>query len=603
VPAPLDPRLIREVPAARHYVILTALAGVASAALIIIQALVVASAVAPLVTHHHLDSALLVRRLWALGLIAIARAVVAFTQERLSARAAANTVADLRERVIRHAVTLGPRRSDEDSAAVATLATRGLDALIPYLTRYLPALWLAALVTPAVLIVLGFVDWLTLVICLVTVPLIPVFMTLIGKMTAGTSEKRLAVINRLGSQVLDLLAGLPTLKAYGREMGPGARVRSLGNAARQATMGTLKIAFLSSMVLELVTTISVAIVAVSVGLRLVEGHMTLFAGLVCIMLAPEVFLPLRQVAMQFHASTDGLAAASAAFAILDDESSAVEPGTFVPSVETPMPDLSPQTPANSGSGDTIILDNVSVHAGDRAVDAPSGLTATIPLDGGRIVALVGPTGSGKSTTALLMLGLLTPDRGTVTLPCARVEDWWKRVLWIPQRPALSPGTIREAVCGEESTEAGPSDADSSDAGPSDDALEAAARLTGLDVVVATLPHGWNTRIGLGGVGLSVGQRQRVALASGLLTAGTLVAEQPQANPAPIPGPHVIILDEPTAHLDAAGEQVILDACNAWRDAGRTVVVIAHRESLIRLADQVIEVHSTHTSPELSKVTP
>jgi ATP-binding cassette subfamily C protein CydD len=563
---PLDPRLLRRARAARRYVVLTAVLGLASAVLVVAQALAVAALVARAVAERSVDADVAARLLGVLVAVAAGRAAVAWAQERAAQRAAARTVAELREQVLAHAVALGPRwATGARRTEVATLVTRGLDALEPYLVRYLPSLLLTALVTPAALVVLLGLDWVSFLVCLITLPLVPLFMWLVGVMTAGTSERRLVVVQRLGAQVLDLLAGLPTLRAFGRETGPGARVRALGDASRRATMGTLRVAFLSGMVLELLTTLSVAIVAVGVGLRLVEGGMTLQAGLAVIMLAPEVYQPLRQVGAQFHASTDGLAAAERAFAVLAE----------------PLPDAAPaaaprRVPAPPLAGATLVLDGVTVRAGDRAVAAPADLRARVPLGtgrpgGGRVVALRGPSGAGKSTTALVLLGLLRPDAGRVLVetPDGAVDladvdpaTWWAQVAWVPQRPALAPGTLRDAVL-------------DGDAAPGDAALDAAAAATGLDAVVAALPAGWDTPVGLGGVGLSVGQRQRVALTAALLAPS---ARRP-----------LVVLDEPTAHLDADGERVVLDAVRAWRDAGRTVVVVAHRASLLALAEQVVDV--------------
>ncbi|AEG44808.1 thiol reductant ABC exporter subunit CydD [Isoptericola variabilis] len=578
---PLDPRLLRRARAARTYVVLTAVLGAAAAALVVVQAFAIAHALGPVVTATSAGTTPALGPVWrwvgVLALVAVLRAGVAWAQERFAQRAAPRVVGELREQVVAHAVALGPRpsgRSDTsgagDPAAVATLATRGLDDLEPYLVRYLPQLLLTALVTPTlVLVVLG-LDWVSAVILAGTIPLVPLFMWLVGVMTAGTSERRLRTIERLGAQVLDLLAGLPTLRAFGREVGPGARVRALGDASRRATMGTLRVAFLSGMVLELLTTLSVAIVAVGVGLRLVHGGMELVPAIAVLVLAPEVYLPLRRVGAEFHASTDGLAAAERAFAVL----------------ETPLPSRcertsGPRTGIETGrrsahTARAVVLDGVTVRAGERGVEAPSGLSARIPLGtgrpgGGRVVALRGPSGAGKSTTALVLLGLLRPDAGRVLLelPSSSVdladvdpEWWWSQVTWVPQRPSLPPGTLRDVVT------------DGRDV--PDTALVAAARTTGLDDVVAALPDGWSTPVGLGGVGLSVGQRQRVALTAALLSGG----DRP-----------LVVLDEPTAHLDARGEQVVLDTVRAWRDAGRTVVVIAHRASLLALADQVVDVDS------------
>ncbi|MDO8149067.1 thiol reductant ABC exporter subunit CydD [Isoptericola sp. b515] len=571
---PLDPRLLRQARAARSYVLLTTALGVASAALVVVQAFAIAFVLGPVVIATSpggdgvVDQSGTARWLAVLAAAAAGRALVAWAQERFGRRAATAVVADLREQVVDHAVALGPRPpAGATPSDVATLATRGLDDLQPYLVRFLPQLLLTALVTPAtVLVVLG-LDWVSALIAVVTLPLVPFFMWLVGTMTAGTSERRLATVERLGSQVLDLIAGLPTLRAFGREVGPAARVRSLGESSRRATMGTLRVAFLSGAVLELLTTLCVAIIAVGVGLRLVHGGMELVPAIAVLVLAPEIFLPLRRVGSEFHASTDGLAATHRAFAVLDlpaDDGS--RPGA----------DREPET-APAVEGATLVLDDVSVRAPGRDVDAPAHLSARLALGtglagGGRVVALRGPSGAGKSTLVLLLLGLLRPDRGRVVLEPAAggrtdVVDragrgWWDQVVWVPQRPAIGPGTVREVVTDGHDVDAA--------------ALAEAARTTGLDTVLDDLPHGWGTAVGLGGAGLSVGQRQRVALARALVGA----ADRP-----------VVVLDEPTAHLDARGEQVVLDTVRAWRAAGRTVIVVAHRTSLLELADQVVDVEA------------
>ncbi|MFD6091384.1 thiol reductant ABC exporter subunit CydD [Oerskovia sp. NPDC060338] len=570
---PLDPRLLRQARAARGYVVLTAVLGLVTAGLVVAQALLIASVLAPAI-QGDLSLTDVGTPLTLLAAVVVVRAGVAWAQERFALKAATKTVAELREQVVSHAVALGPRwLATGRGPAVATLATRGLDDLEPYMVRYLPQLLLAATVTPATLAVVLGLDWISAIIIAVTIPLIPVFMILVGQLTAGTSERRLKVMQRLGSQVLDLMAGLPTLRAFGREHGPEKRVRALGDANRRATMGTLRVAFLSGMVLELLTTLSVALVAVGIGLRLVYGEVGLEPALAVLVLAPEVYLPLRQVGMHFHASTDGIAAANQAFEVLDEPLRPV--GT---------------TPAPALAGARITFEGVSVRAGDRDVLAPAALTttfgsaageagsATDAPSSGTVVALTGPSGSGKTTTALVLLGLLAPDAGRVVVTpregdpvdLAEIDPttWWPQVAWVPQRPTLTPGTVRDVVLDGREVP--------------DDELADAARLSGLDAVLDVLPEGWATPIGQGGVGLSVGQRQRVALTAALL-----------GDPARVP---LVVLDEPTAHLDARGERAVLDAVRAWRDQGRTVVVVAHRTSLVELADQVVVVSSAALPP-------
>ncbi|GMA25397.1 hypothetical protein GCM10025864_31560 [Luteimicrobium album] len=491
-----------------------------------------------------------------LAAVVAARAVVSWCQERYAVRAAASTVAELREALVIRATALGPRwRGSARGTRLTTLATTGLDALEPYFVRYVPQLLLTAVVTPLLVVVVLGLDWVSGLVVIVTLPLVPLFMVLVGRLTQGVAERRLASLQRLGAQLLDLVAGLPTLRAFGRAEGPRERVRALGDANRRATMGTLRIAFLSGMVLELLTTLSVAIVAVGIGLRLVDGRMDLVTGLTVLVLAPEVYLPLRQVGAQFHASTDGIAAASAAFEVLEE----------------PLPEHGAATVDLARA--RLVLDDVGVAAPGRAVLAPAHIS--LALGPGEAVALVGPNGAGKSTAVQVVLGLVRPTRGrAVVVPTGDrdaepvdvgaldPEAFWAQVAWVPQRPDLGAGTVREAVLG-----ASPSADD-------DARLAEAARLAALDEVVASLPGGWDTRVGRGGLGLSVGQRQRVALAA------ALVSRRP-----------VVVLDEPTAHLDDASEEAVVRTVRALRDEGRTVLVVAHRPALVAACDRTVEVRS------------
>ncbi|WP_028050264.1 thiol reductant ABC exporter subunit CydD [Cellulomonas sp. URHD0024] len=532
---PLDPRLLRYARSARGYVFLTTGFGVATAALVVCQALLLAHALGGAVHDGATLASLRPTIAW-LAAVVGARVLVTSGQERFAHRAATATIAELREQVVEHAVALGPRwLASGEGPGVVTLATRGLDNLQPYFVRYLPQLLLAATVTPGVLLVVLGLDWISAAIMVGVLPLVPIFMILVGKLTQGRSERGLVTMQRLGAQVLDLLAGLPTLRAHGRERGQGARVRALGDAHREATMGTLRIAFLSGMVLELLTTLSVALVAVAIGLRLVAGDLALTTGIAVLVLAPEVFLPLRQVGAQFHAAADGVAAAAQAFAVL----------------ETPLPPAGVE-PAPDLRTATITLTAVGVRTSGGCT--PAGLDLSIHP--GAVVALTGPSGVGKSTAVDVLLGLVRPDEGSVTVGALDLSEidpatFWSQVSWLPQRPVLEPGTVASVV--------GSSNA-------------AAAALTGLDAVLASVPDGWQTELGRGGAGLSLGQRQRVALTRALVSDAPLV-----------------ILDEPTAHLDAAGERVVLDTIRALREAGRTVLLVAHRPALVACADVVVEV--------------
>lgn len=535
---PLDPKLLSHASPARRYVLLVTLTGFLSAALIIAQCFLISYAISPVIDGMAgLDDAL--PYVGMLALVVLGRILVTWVQESFGHRAALATITTLREKVLTRAGALGPRWLASRTSSIVTFAIRGLEDLEPYFVKYLPQLLLTATVTPASLLVVLLLDWPSALIVVFCIPIIPIFMILIGKMTESTSQRKLAAMESLGGQVLDLLAGLPTLKALGREQGPKKRINDLGESYTRTTMESLRIAFLSGSVLEFLATLSTALVAVEVGFRMVYGHLDLTTGLIIIMLTPEIFKPLREVGSQYHASTDGLAAAEQAIEII--ETAVAEPG------KTPAPPV-PTSP--------IKLLDVSVEAEGRGVLAPANLIATI--EPGLITALAGPSGAGKSTAASLVLGLHTPTTGTVTvggtdLSTIDLASWWSQISWVPQRPVIVPGTVADNV-GEKDS--------------------AAAELTGFDEVLAVLPSGWDTLIGQGGVGLSLGQRQRLALTR------AFTEDRP-----------LLILDEPTAHLDAVSEARILATVRAAKERGQTVLVIAHRDSLLGIADRVIHVTS------------
>jgi thiol reductant ABC exporter CydD subunit len=544
---PVDPRLLTQARAARRYVVLVAVTGTLTAGLVVAQVLLLARILAHAIEDGWALDQVRGPLVW-LAVVLAARVAVHSLQEAVAHRAARDVVAELRASLLDKALALGPRWRAGHGQDTVTLAVRGLDDLSPYFVRYLPQLLLSATVTPATLLVVLGTDLTSAIILAVTLPLIPIFMILVGRLTSAFADRRLTAMSRLGGQLVDLMVGLATLTALGRHVAPAARVRDLGRRWADASMRTLRLAFLSGAVLEFLTSICVALVAVGIGFRLVYGQVGLEAALICIMLAPEVFKPLREVGSQFHASADGLAAAHSAFEVL--ESPAPVAGT------RPAPDL---------AAATIELRDASVRTDSGEMLAPGALTATVPP--ATTTALVGPSGAGKTTAALLALGILRPDSGRVVLTweggetdlaAVDLETYWAQIAYVPQRPTLLPGTIADNV--------------SPGADPA--ALARAARLTGLDDVVADLPDGWETAIGHGGVGLSVGQRQRLALTRALL------------RPAPL-----VILDEPTAHLDAGSERHVLAALAALADEGRTVLVVAHRPDLRRIADRTIEVSS------------
>lgn len=544
---PVDPRLWKYSASARGYLILTVVLSAVNVAMVIVSAVLIGTILAGVITSDRRSIADWRTDLTWLAVAVAVRVLAAWLHARYAHRSANRVVAELEVEVLESATRMSPRDLDPRRDEIATVLTRGIRGLAPYLTGYLPALILAATLTPATLLVIILQDLTAAMIVVITLPLIPVFMILIGLLTKGKSEENLGAMTRLSGQLMDLLAGLPTLRALGREHGPAARVRELGDAHRKTTMSSLRVAFLSSMVLELLATLSVALIAVSIGLRLVFGNMELEPGIVALILAPEVYLPLRMVGAQFHAAEDGLAAANKAFAVIGE---------------------APER-RSSGSGSAVPDDNsvelagVSVHS--RSGHAPHRLDVTCRP--GEVTVLTGANGSGKSTALQAILGLAEPVEGAVRVGGVDVADldralWWDRIAWLPQHPVIVPGTLAENLA-----LVGAVDLASEE-------LRQACRATGFDAVLAELPRGWDSVVGAGGMGLSLGQRQRLALTR------LLVSPRP-----------VLLLDEPTAHLDDDTERTVLNSLRDLAQDGRTVVVVGHRPTVLAVGDRVVHVEA------------
>jgi ATP-binding cassette subfamily C protein CydD len=479
--------------------------------------------------------------LWILLALWTLRAAAQWLQARLSQRGATAAIAELSERVLTAVASMPPRQLAVSRDEAAVLITRGLDGLRPYFIRYLPAVILSGLLTPAAVVAMACYDLRSALIVLIALPLIPLFMVLIGLVTADRSAASLAAMTTLQSRLLDLIAGIPTLRALGRAEGPANRITELAAAHRRSAMATLRITFLSALVLELLATLGVALVAVSVGLRLVFGEVALSTALTALLLAPEVFWPLRRVGAEFHAAQDGKTAAAKALGMLD-AAGATPPG---------------RTRSVVAAGALIQLEHVSVAGRDGV--APLALTAT--AEPGSVTVLTGPNGAGKSTALQAILGLTRPTSGRVLVAGADITEldlrsWWAQVAWLTQRPALVPGTVRDNL--EMFGRIGD--------------LDDACRAAGFDEVLTTLSDGLDTVIGRGGTGLSLGQRQRLGLARVLGS-----------------GAPVLLLDEPTSHLDPALEARVLQAAVDRARAGATVVVVGHRDPVTAIGDRVVHV--------------
>lgn len=554
---PIDPRLLRYARATRFFLGAVVVLGLAGAALVVAQAMLIAEVVVG-AFQKGLPVSDLTTPLLLLAGVAAGRGLVSWLTELAAHRASAAVKSELRGRLLARAAALGPGwLSGQKAGSLAALATRGVDALDDYFSRYLPQLGLALVVPVAVLARIVTEDWISAAIIVVTLPLIPVFMILIGWYTQARMDRQWKLLSRLSGHFLDVVAGLPTLKVFGRAKAQAESIRAITSEYRRATMKTLRIAFLSSFALELLSTLSVALVAVGIGMRLVHGDLDLYTGLVILVLAPEAYLPIRQVGAQYHAAAEGLAAAEEIFEVL--ETPAPEHGTGVV----------PSSPR-------IELENVTVrHAGrsEASLDA-----ATLVVEPGETVALVGPSGVGKSTLLDVVLGFAAPEEGGsvrvggAALSTLDVEQWRSRIAWVPQRPYLFAGTIAENV------RLARPDA-------SDEAVREALRDAGADGFVGSLTAGVDTVLGEDGTGLSAGQRQRLSLARAFL------ADRP-----------LLLLDEPTAALDGETEAAVVDAVRRLA-AGRTVLLVVHRPALLAVADRVVELVRTTASEERRPATP
>ncbi|MFE1880870.1 thiol reductant ABC exporter subunit CydD, partial [Streptomyces diastatochromogenes] len=536
---PIDPRLLHYARATRLFLVAVVGLGTLGAGLVIAQAMLIAEVVVGAFQHGQ-SVAELRTPLLLLAAVAVGRSVVAWLTELAAHRASTAVKSELRGRLLERAAQLGPGwLSGQRTGSLVTLATRGVDALDDYFSRYLPQLGLAVVVPVAVLARIVTEDWVSAAIIVGTLPLIPLFMMLIGWATQSRMDRQWRLLSRLSGHFLDVVAGLPTLKVFGRAKAQAESIRRITGEYRQATLRTLRIAFLSSFALELLATLSVALVAVTIGMRLVHGDMDLYIGLVILVLAPEAYLPLRQVGAQYHAAAEGLAAAEEIFTVL----------------ETPVP----------ASGTVVVpegpvaFDGVTVRYPGRSADAVTDVSFTV--EPGETLALVGPSGAGKSTLLNVLMGFVRPAEGRVRVGGADLadvdlEEWRSRIAWVPQRPHLYAGTITENV------RLARPDAD-------DTAVRRALRDAGALEFVDALPEGADTVLGEDGAGLSAGQRQRLALARAFL------ADRP-----------VLLLDEPTAALDGATEADVVAAVQRLA-VGRTVLLVVHRPALLEVADRVL----------------
>ena len=515
-------------PGLRRYLVVLTVLAVLTAGAVLIQA----EGLATLLTGGGVS--------WFLIAAIASRAALSLGHGVLSGRFAASVRGGLRRRLL--------SSSSDRAGVVATQVTRGVDATDSYLTGYLPSLVVSVVVPVAVIVRLFTTDLTSALVVTATLPLIPVFAILVGKVASAQAERQWGLLTKLGGHFLDVVRGLGTLKVFGRASAQADVVRSMARAHADATMKTLRVAFLSSLVLELVATLSVALVAVPIGFRLLAGGLDARTALLILVLAPEAYLPLRAAGAKFHAAAEGLAALREALAV---------------------PAVSLRTAARTRrrGAPSLVLERVSVSYDD--VPALSEVDLSVPA--GAHVALVGPSGSGKSTLLSVLLGFVPPDSGRVLvdgvdLRSLEPASWLADVAWVPQRPTLFRGSLASNIA------LGLPGAD----------FVAAARAAALDSVAAGLPRGFDTPVGELGEGLSAGQRQRVGLARALARTSA----------------GLVLLDEPTARLDSRTEAAVLSATRRMLP-DRTAVLVAHRPEMVSLADRVVELRDGRVRTEVA----
>ena len=535
---PIDPRLFRFSKSSRGFTFVSVLIATIGAALTITQSALLAHLITQVFEQNKLIASLK-SLVIVLALVFLGKALLSYISERVAAVASASIRRDLRLQLVDRIFSTDAA-SKRGPAELSLLATRGVDNLDPYFAKFIPQLFIASVVPLIVGIAIAYKDFLSGIVIICTIALIPLFGILIGRFTASATQKKWQSLAILSGYYLDLISGIATLKLFGRSKQQAQRLQEVGDDYRSETMKVLRISFLSSLALEIIATLSVALMAVTIGLRLVNGSITLQTGLFVLVLAPEVYWPIRQVSAQFHAASDGVEAANRIFEILE-------------------------TPVSAASN--FISDITEISWSDLTVEFEGREKLLIPaasIKAGAVNLIAGPSGSGKSTLISILMGfrsdyngdvIVKGKNGSVKLSDLDKTNWRKHLSWLAQEPHFQNATIFEVL-----------QQIKKDLSKN----EATQLLASAGLEISDMPNGLDT--GLGGLNeaLSIGQRRKVALARALIKPSSIV-----------------ILDEPSASVDDASEVVIADVIKSLSKQGKIVLVVSHRENLISDVDSVI----------------
>lgn len=554
----VERRLLREMPGGRLFLVVSVTLSLVSTATVVVQAVALGRLVASAFgSGHGTDRVGLLA--WLAGAAAL-RALCVLGAEVFAGHAASSAKADLRSRLVRATFEHSPSTGSADAADVAVVAGKGLDALDVYIGRCVPDLLVAAIVPLALICAVGVLDWLSSLILLCTLVLFPMFGYLVGRASEQIARERWAQVRALGVRLLDIFEGLPLLKAFGRSADERDDLIRASEELRTLSLAGLRAAFLSALVLDTLASVSVALVAVPLGLRLLNGSVGLAPALAVLVITPEVFLPVRRASAEFHESSEGLAALSDAYAMIDAAGTAVDPGPYV----ARSPD--PRVVAVRLRSVSYSFRGPTRRPGDRrhgdSAASPVLDGCDLEIEPGETVVVSGSNGVGKSTLLAVLLGFVVPESGAVevggqNLRRLEPKSWQAHLAYLPERPALVSATLAQNL-----RIANP--------GASDRELLEVLRGVGGDDILRSLPRGLETPIGEGGIPLSAGERQRVGLARILLSRASMY-----------------VLDEPTVHLDPPSAEKVVDALRSRLD-GASAILVTHHSAPMVLGDRILE---------------